>query len=150
MTTVITPDAAFMLSPAGTRDIPSSQREMARRNARLDIISVLRNASNPAWKFTVVGTEKVGDVNAQVLEISGEGGTLKWYVDPATGRLLRKVSQGPMGEQATDYTVWKPFNGINMPVAATISSNGQSGGTLEVKTIEINPTIDPKTFAKPE
>ena len=150
MTTVITPDAAFMISPGGTRDVPSSQREMVRRNARLDMISVLKNAANPAWKFTVSGTEKVGDINAQVLEISTEGTTMKWYVDPATGRILRKVSAGPMGEQSTDYTEWKSFNGINIPVAATISMGGQSGGSLQVKSVEINPTIDPKVFAKPQ
>ncbi len=150
MTTVLTPEAAFMLTPMGPRDIPSSQRDMALRNARLDIISVLKNASNPAWKFTVVGTEKIGDVNAQVLEISGDKASGKWYVDPATGRLLRKVSQGQMGEQFTDYKEWKQFDGINLPVAANITSGGQSAGALQVKTIEINPAIDPKTFAKPE
>ena len=145
MTTVLTPEAAFMTGAMGTRDLAASQRDMLRRNARMDMISILKNASNPAWTFTVAGTEKIGDIHAQVLEISGEGGTVKWYVDPATGRILRKSAQGPMGEQVTEYTEWKSFSGVNMPVAGTISS----GGSMKVKTIEINPTVDPKIFARP-
>jgi hypothetical protein len=76
---------------------------------------------------------------------------VKWYVDPATGRVVRTVSRagGPMpGDMATDYTAWKSFNGINFPVAATTSRNGEKVGGMTVTNVEVNPTVPADAFVK--
>ena len=54
-----------------------------------------------------------------------------------------------MGEQITEYTEWKNFNGLNLPIAFTVTAGGQPGGGGKMTTIEINPTVDPKAFDKP-
>jgi zinc protease len=149
MTMVSTPEASFMIGPMGTQDMPSSQSAAQRSDARLDLLTVLKNIDKPGYTFTVTGAEKVGDVNAQVLEVSTGTSTMKWYVDPATGRLLRKVSQGRQGEVVTDYTEWKTFGGINFPVAFTATIGGQQTGGGKLTNVEVNPTIDPKLFEKP-
>ncbi len=149
MTMVSTPAAAFMITPAGPQDIPASQSQSMRTESKQDLLNVLKNADNPAYTFTVTGTEKIGDVNAQVLEINADGSTFKWYIDPASGRILRKVSHGRMGEQITEFTEWKNFGGINLPVAFTVTAGGQPGGGGKLTTIEINPTVDAKLFEKP-
>lgn len=149
MTMVMTPDAAFMISPMGNQDMPSGQRSAMQSEAKQDLITVLRSANNPDYTFSVVGTEKVGTVDAQVLQVNAGGATFKWYVDPATGRILRKVANSRMGEQITDYTEWKMVNGVNVPAAVTITAGGQPAGGAKFTTIEINPTIDPKMFEKP-
>jgi len=62
------------------------------------------------------------------------------------------VAQGqhsPRGEGVTDYTEWKTFDGITLPVSYTTTTNGQPGGSGKLTTIEINPTVDPKMFEKP-
>ncbi|PYQ30945.1 MAG: hypothetical protein DMF57_14810, partial [Acidobacteria bacterium] len=109
MTFVSTADSAFMTGPMGTQDLPGSQRAAMQSDARQELLTVLKNAEKPDYTFSLAGTEKVSYVNAQVLEINSGGSTFKWYVDPATGRILRKVAQGRMGEQVTDYTEWKKF-----------------------------------------
>lgn len=149
MTMVTTPDAAFMITPMGTQDMPGSQRQAMKSQHRTDLINVLKNVDNPAYTFNLGGTEKIGDVNAQILEVNAEGSTFKWYVDPRSGRILRKVSQGPRGEEVTDYTEWKSFGGLNLPVGFTLTSGGQPGGGGKLINIEINPTVDPKGFEKP-
>ena len=112
-------------------------------------MAVLKNVDNPKYTFAVTGTEKIGDVNAQVLEINADGTTLKWYVDPAIGKLLRKSSQGRMGESVTDYTEWKTFDGVTLPVAFSVKTNGEQSGGGKTSAVEINPTVDPKLFEKP-
>ena len=149
MTTVITPTAAFMAAPMGTQDLPASAKTAAQGEMRQDLITVLRNINNPEYTFSVVGTEKVGDINADVLQVNAAGSMFKWDVDPATGRILRKVSSGRMGEQVTDITDWKMVNGVNLPTAFTITVGGQPAGSGKMTTIEINPTVDPKLFEKP-
>src|SRR5205085_2894153 len=144
MTTVMTPAAGFVITPMGTQDLPASMRgEM-----RFDLLTILKMPEK--YTFAVSGTEKVGDVNATVLTVTTEGGSAKWYVDPATGRVLRTQRNGRRGEQITDYTDWKAFDGLNVPAGATITINGEKSGTAVVKSVEVNPTIDPKIFVKPE
>ena len=149
MTMVVTPDAAFMMSPMGSQDMPGSQRDSMRNEVRSDIISVLKNTGNPKYIFTVAGTEKVGTVDAQELSINADGSSFKWLVDPSSGKILRKVSSSPRGESVVDYTEWKTFAGITLPTAFTATTGGQPSANGKLTTVEINPTIDPKMFEKP-
>ena len=149
MTFVSTADSAFMTGPMGTQDLPGSQRAAMQSDARQELLTVLKNAEKPDYTFSLAGTEKVSYVNAQVLEINSGGSTFKWYVDPATGRILRKVAQGRMGEQVTDYTEWKKFGSLNLPVTFTVTAGGQPAGGGKLTTVEINPTVDPALFQKP-
>ena len=149
MTMVMTPSAAFVFGPMGTQDLPGSQRTAMEAENKTDLLTVLRNINNPAYTFTVTGTEQVGGVNAQILQVNAGGSNFKWYVDPATGRILRKVSTGRMGEQVTEYADWKTVGGINMPHTMTVSAGGQQMGGATLTTLEVNPTVDPKIFEKP-
>jgi zinc protease len=143
MTTVITPNAAFASTPMGVQDLPASMRA----DAKFDLLTVLKSPEK--YTLGVAGSEKIGDVNTTIVTVTTDGSTAKWYVDPATGRVLRTVRNSRRGEQTTDYTDWKPFGGLNVPAAATISINGEKQGSATVKSVEINPTVDPKIFVKP-
>ena len=149
MTVVVTPNAAFMASPMGMQDMPASQRTASLNESKQGLLTVLRNINSPDYTFAVAGTEKVGDVNAQILQVSTGSVSFKWYVDPATGRLLKKVGQGRMGEAVTEYTAWKTFGGLNLPVGFNVTAGGQAAGSGKITTIEINPAVDPKMFEKP-
>ncbi|MCU1229441.1 MAG: peptidase M16-like protein [Acidobacteria bacterium] len=152
MTMVSTPESAFVITPMGMQDLPSSQREDMKKEMSTDLLTVLSNTANPSYTFTAAGNEKIGDVDAQIVEISVAGNSVKWWIDPATGRLLRKSQQarGPQpGESIVDYTAWQNFGGINMPVKTTMSRNGEQVGSMEVSSVEINPTIDKTLYDKP-
>ena len=152
MTTVVSPGAAFMISPMGNRDLPSSQRDAQLSDMRGETLNVLKNIDNPKYTFTAGATQKVGDVDARALEINADGMTTTWWVEPSTGRILRKVSKarGPMpGEQVTDYANWKAFDGVMIPTTQTVTRGGEKVGEQTVKTVEINPALDAKVFEKP-
>jgi hypothetical protein len=53
--------------------------------------------------------------------------------------LLSLPAQTPRGESITDYTDWKSFDGITLPVAFTNTTGGQQTGSGKVTTMEINP-----------
>ncbi|HEU4522031.1 MAG TPA: insulinase family protein, partial [Thermoanaerobaculia bacterium] len=152
MTMVMTPDTAFMsMGQMGTRDIPASQLATMRGEVKQDMLTILKYPQQ--YTFAVTGTEKVGDVNAQVLQVSIDGDSAKWLVDPASGRVLRKVSAargpGAQGDQVTEYTEWKSFDGVMFPVASRTLVNGEQVGTSQTKTVEVNPTVDPAAFQRP-
>lgn len=145
VTMVMTPEASFMVLPGmGVRDVPPSQRDAARADERHDLLTILKSPDK--YTFAVTGTEKIGNVDAKVLEVSTEGDTVTLYVDPSSGKVLRKVGRGG---QVTDFTSWATFGGITVPTAFTMSVNGQPAGSGKVTTVEINPAIDPKVWQKP-
>lgn len=146
-TLVITPSAAFAITPAGPQDLPSSAATEVRNQSKLDTVTVLKYPEH--YTFAIAGTEKVGDVNAQILTITRDGASEKWWIDPATGRILRSSHTGRQGEQVTEYGEWKDFGGLTMPSSATTTVGGEKVGSVTVKSIEVNPTVDMKTFEKP-
>ncbi len=157
ITRVVTPEAAFMITPMGMQDIPSSQRDASLADLRAELVSVLKNIGNPKYTFNAGATEKIGDGNTQVearlLEVGADGNSVKWYVDPATGRLLRSVSRasGPMpGDVATDYADWKTFGGLNLPTTSVVTRNGEKAAEVKVSEIVVNPTVEASAFTKPE
>ncbi len=145
ITMVYTPDAAFMIGPMGQQEMPPAQRQNMHDESRQELLNVLKNIDNPAYTFHIVGSEDKG----QIVEINADGTTFKWIIDPATGRLIKKISQGRRGEQMMEYTEWKNFGGLNLPVAFTATADGKPRGSMKYATIEINPTVDPKAFEKP-
>ncbi len=152
MTVVVTPDNSFMAMPGmGVREMPSSQREASRKETRQELLTVLKNLEK--YAFTITGTEKIGNVDAKIVEVSMDDDTMKWFIDPATGKILRRVTRGrgPMaqGDQMTDFTSWGTFSGITMPTGFSTTVNGEQIATGQVKTIDINPTVDPKIWEKP-
>ncbi|HEX7151263.1 MAG TPA: pitrilysin family protein [Thermoanaerobaculia bacterium] len=152
MTTVLSPDAAFVITPMGTQDLPSSQRANQMQELKTDPIAILKNIDNPKYTFTAGATETINGTQAQVLDINADGATVRWLVDPATGRLLRKVSQarGPQpGEQITDYGDWKSFGAIMYPTSATVHVGGEQVATGTSSAVEINPVLEGNLFTKP-
>lgn len=149
MAMVITPTAAFMSGPMGTQDIPGSQRDAMKAEQKFDLVTVLKNVESPAYVFDIGGKEKVGEVEAQVLMITTNGQTVKWFVEPGSGKLLRTLRSGRMGEQVKDFATWKKAGELMMPFSFTITTNGQPSGSGEYKAMEVNPALDAKLFEKP-
>jgi len=138
-----------MSGPMGSGYIPGSQKTMMHNESRADILGIVKNIDNPKYIFTVAGTAKVGTVDAPILSIDADGSPVKYVVDPTSGKILQRLSSSPRGDGVTDYTEWKTFDGITLPVAFTTTTNGQPSGSGKVTTMEINPTVDPKLFEKP-
>ncbi len=49
----------------------------------------------------------------------------------------------------TELADWRTADGLTMPYKHENKQNGQSTSTAEFKKIELNPSLDPKLFAKP-
>ncbi|HEX8411229.1 MAG TPA: pitrilysin family protein [Thermoanaerobaculia bacterium] len=145
VTTVIAPARSFMITPMGTQDMPGSQRDQAAGELKTEVINVLKNVDNPKYTFTTAGTNGT----AQILAIGAEGSTVRWAVDPATGRLLRTIRSGQAGETVTEYTEWKKFGNLNFATSAQMTRGGEKSGDMRVTNVEVNPTIDANAFVKP-
>ena len=151
---VSTPDTAFMnMAGMGMRSMPPEQKNEMMAQLHHDLVYVAQHADDPAFSFSAAGTEKVGDVNAAIVDIGGAIPWLRWYVDPNTGHILMEkykgLGQSGEFEGETDLADWRTADGLTMPYTHKNKQNGRDTSTAEYKKIEINPALDPKLFEKP-
>jgi hypothetical protein len=142
-----------MTAPMGTRDLPASRKDDTLSDMKRESLVVAQHADDPKFAFSSGGTEKVGDIEAEVLDVNADGAQVRWFIDPQTGRILRAVwrttgPEGP-GEQVVDYSDWKTVDGLSVPFKEVRSLAGQRQAAVEVKEVEINPAVDMKLFEKP-
>jgi len=154
LTIVTTPDTAFMsMAGMGTHSMPPEQKNEMLSQLHHDLVYVAQHADDPAFIFTAAGTEKIGDVEAAVLDIGGAVPWVRWYIDPKTGYILREKykATGQMGQfdGETNLADWRTADGLTMPYKHQNKQNGTEASNSEVKKIELNPTLDPKLFEKP-
>ena len=154
LTIVTTPDTAFMtMAGMGTRSMPPEQKSEMLAQLHHDLVYVAQHVDDPAFTFTAAGTEKIGDVDAAILDIGGAIPWVRWYVDPKTGYILREkykaMGQSGPFDGESNLADWRTVDGLTMPYKHQNKQDGQETSNAEFKKIELNPTIDPKLFAKP-
>jgi len=154
LTIVASPNAAFMSMPGmGSRNMPPDQKIEMLSQLHHDLVYVAQHADDPTFTFAAAGIEKVGDVDADVLDIGGAVPWVRWYIDPTTGYVLREkykgVGQAGPFDGESDLSDWRTADGLTMPYKHQNKQNGEQTSTAEFKKIELNPQLDSKLFEKP-
>jgi zinc protease len=156
MDIVVTPETAFMAFVGrGMRDLPGSQKTESLEQIKRDPIFIASHATNNDANifFHAGGTEKVGDVEARVVDVNSDGAYLRWFVDPQTGHILKEtyptLSQSGPAQGETEMDDWKLLSGITIPTVRHNKQNGQDSSTATYTALEINPTVDAKLWEKP-
>jgi zinc protease len=151
---VATPDAAFIALPnGGVQPFPDARKTEMLEQIKRDPIFIASHVKDPKVIFEAGGSEKVGDVEAKIVDVNAEGAVIRWFVDPKTGHILKETYQtlgqsGPV-QGETDMDDWKPMAGLTLPLVRHNKQNGEDSSTSEYKKLELNPTVDPKLFEKP-
>ena len=154
MNIVITPESAFMSVPGqGVRDMPASQKDETLDQIKRDPIFITSHLHDSNVFFTAAGSEKVGDVEARIVDVNSEGTAVRWFVDAQSGRILKETyiaasQHGPVPGE-TDMEDWKEIGGLNLPTLRINKQNGEESSRSEYVSLELNPTVDPKLFEKP-
>jgi zinc protease len=151
---VVSPTAGFMLVPGmGARDIPAAQKTETMEQIKRDPIYLGQHLNDPAFSFAAVGTEKIGSVEAGIVDVSGPGVKMRWYVDPQTGRILREsytaMGQSGQFQGETILENWETHDGLTLPRTHKNKQNGQESSVAEFNSLQINPAVDSKLFEKP-
>jgi len=154
MQITVTPDAGFVsMGSMGTRPMPAEQKTETLEQIKRDPIFIASHWKDPDVFFHASGTEKVGDVEARIVDVSAAGTPIRWFVDPSTGHILKETYRtlGPSGpvEGETAMEDWRNIDGLTLPMLRKNKQNGQDTSQTEYKKIEINPQVDPKLFERP-
>lgn len=145
-TATVSPTTAFTKGLMGDRDLSASEKAGFLAELKVEPLFVAQHLDDPKFAFAAAGSEKIGDIEARVLDVNADGVQVRWLVDPKTGRILRATNRRT---QVVDFAEWKLVEGLSLPFKHTFVGGVQKGATLEIHEIEINPSVDPKLFEKP-
>src|ERR1041385_1992468 len=156
MVMVATAQGGFMSMAAmgAPRDMPAGQRDDMLKGLRRRVWYIAQHASDPQFVFAAGSKEKIGDIDADILDIVGGGDQLRWFVDAKTGHILRASfqSNGPTGPDnvLVNYSDFKLVDGVSVAFHEEVSSNGKPNMEVAASSVELNTTVDPKIFDKPQ
>ncbi|HEY6369468.1 MAG TPA: pitrilysin family protein, partial [Candidatus Sulfotelmatobacter sp.] len=144
LTIVATPDDAFMsMAGMGTRSMPPAQKNEMLAQLHHDLVYVAQHVDDPGFTFTASGSEKIGAVDAAILDIGGAIPWVRWYIDPKTGYILREkykaMGQSGPFDGESNLSDWRTVDGLTMPYKHQNKQNGQETSNAEFKKIELNP-----------
>ena len=153
MAMVITPDDAFMLMGTMSQDMPGSQRDEMMKEVKRNPVFIAQALGKPGVELNHAGTEDIGGVKTDILDVTNDGIAVRFYVDPSSGRIIRSSyrgmsAQGP-AENVTDYSDFKEIDGMWIAHSEKVSSNGELSQTVTVKEYKVNPGLEASLFARP-
>jgi zinc protease len=154
LTIVVSPNAGFISAEGmGSRELPASQKSEYLQQVHRDMIYIAQHVDDPSFLFFANGEERVGDVESKIVDVSAGDMAIRWYVDPASGHVLREKYQstgrsGPV-EAETDLSDWKTTDGITLATVHKNKENGKPSSVVEFSNVQFNPAMDPKLFEKP-
>ena len=153
MAMVATSTGAFIVGPNAVQDLPAGMKDELLKQVRRVPIFVAQKADDPRLVVVAAGTEKIGDVEARVLDVAYDGASVRWFLDPATFRILRSThtSEGPQGEAkiVSDYSDYKMVDGFPVAFHLEVETNGEKDQVLALEECKINPGVEAKLFEKP-
>ena len=153
MAMVATPTGAFIVGPNAVQDLPPGMRDELLKQVRRVPLLLAQKADDPKLVAAAAGTEKIGDVEARILDITYDGASVRWFLDPTTFRILRSAhtSVGPQGEAkiVSEYSDYKVVDGFPVAFHLEVISNGSKDQVLALEECKINPGVDAKVFDRP-
>lgn len=153
MAMVATPAGAFIVGPNAVQDLPAGMQEELLRQVRRVPLLIAQRADDPRLVVSAAGTEKIGEVEARLLDVNYDGATVRWALDPTSFRLLRSshTSAGPQGEAkiVSDYSDYKMVDGYPIAYHLEVATNGEKDQVLALEECKINQGAEAKLFEKP-
>lgn len=156
--TAVNGDSGWLLRPAmmgGTgepENMPSDQVKMAA--SQKSIGSSLVIAQNEGAKIELESKEKLDGADVYLLKVSkSDGEESQVYVSANTYFIVKVTAKVKANGQEIDtevnYSNYKAIDGLYFPHSMETASPAGGMMTVETVSIELNPAIDEKIFAKP-
>jgi hypothetical protein len=145
-------DAAWTANPSrGVRDLIAQDAQGTKLE---DPIYLAANAKKLYTQWRVGRAEKIGDHEVHVLNGTAQGRPpVRLYLDPQTGMLLRLIRyvELPVGRLPTqlDYSDYRDVAGVKFPYKIA-SIRPAARNTITFTDVQLNTSVDPAKFAKPQ
>ena len=142
---------AWTRTPQGVQEAPASARTALQSRIFGDSLSILQRLDAPGMEIQAIG--KSGDLEGVAVSDSAHGVQAKFFVDPKTGLLVRKISttnaMGSSAEVEETYDDFREVNGVKLSFHAVSVQGGKKVAEQKISALKINPGIDEAAYKKP-
>jgi hypothetical protein len=150
--TVVTPEGAFLLGPAGTVELPEEKRYEIERSIVRNPVAFLKTRRQKRFEAAFSGTGRVGDEPVEIVrvEIGGEPTTVA--ISSANGRILqmRYLARGGadehLGEAVALFSDFRRVDGLTYPFATTGHFEGKKSASTLVERVKVNEPLPGSLF----
>ena len=155
---VVTDKGGWIINPmtGATTAQPMSEEQYKQGADQIYATGPLYKYAEKGNKVELQGQEKVGDVNAYKLKVTGKSGSeTTYYIDPATYYIIQVTKSGEMMGNPVTITVTnsdfqKTPEGYVFPRTIQTSIGDQFSFTSKITKVDINPTVDTTIFDMPK
>ena len=145
-TEVVTPDFSYKSAGKMTTSVTSAELDTVRDQLDFDPVQVAQHPMD--YEVALAGEERIGNIAAAQLSITKLGKNIKWEVDTQTGRLLSTRLSTPTGELLTEFSDWRPVDGVLVAFKRR-TTRSQGASELTITEYEVNPAVDESLFQRP-
>jgi hypothetical protein len=142
---------AWMRTPQGVQEAPASARAGLQARIFGESLSILQRLDAPGVEIQGIG--KSGDLEGVAVVDSAHGVQAKFFVDPRTGLVVRKIStantMGSSGEVEESYDDFREVNGVMVSFHTVSMQGGKKVAEQKISAVKINPGIDEAAYKKP-
>jgi len=145
----------WMKHPQGQMPIPGPQLQQSRGEMFRMTETLLLSDRDPARTVNFVKKDKVGEREAEVIEIaSKEGDQVTVFVDAQSGQILKKqyrgmAMAGPASTVEETYEDFREVSGVRVPFKVTIFQNEKKFSEMTVSEVQYNTGLKADELAKP-
>lgn len=137
-------------TPQGVRDLTDGVKQFFRAHAMRNTFNLLRAEGDFTVQFEK--REKVGEIEADVVLIRKEGESVRLFVEPDSGTLLKKTFRGLGTGGPADieeiYSDYREVSGIRVPFRIETTQNGFPFLKIAIVEVKINTGVDPAELGK--
>lgn len=154
--TVVTPAAMWNTGQHRTSVIGEYARAALERTLMSHPLALLKARKEAAFEVAALGPGTVDGTPVERVRVRYRGFDATLGIAPASERLhsmelTDRNSAGEFGSYTLIYSDFTNVGGLMLPHAVRALFNGQPDAfrTYTVKSVEVNPTLDPSLFTKP-
>lgn len=147
-------DRGWASSPQGVFDLPAAQLQEVRERLERDLLVILRGRGEPGFEAAAVGTEEVGEVTVEQVQVRSGELVTTLGIDPESGRVLLQSYRGagPGGAPAEvvyRFSDFRPAGDLVYPFTVERLIDGEPAGGAAIENVVVDPPLDEMAFSRP-
>ena len=152
MTQVIDGDTGWASGPMGTEDVTGDDLDTMKKEMRSDTFAIMQELDGVECQ--ALAPMEFAGVDCLPVNVTAAGKSQVYFLDAGTGliRAIQSQDTNPVTRGPATRTVtvdeYQDMGDFHMPRLMRIAYDDEEFGTIEVKSFEANPKVDPAIFQK--